>query len=234
MAGKTRPTPPTEENSTGIRGLHAQQVDTPAAGVSARQPIWHTLDDVELVEAAKSEPEAFGVLYERHVQTIFAFAYSKTLDRTVAEDLTSQTFLQALRALPRYQQRGVPIRSWLFRITANLIADRHRSPITEQPLREGRGWQGDAGEEQDRPIDLKDPRAEAEITAWEQAQDFARLIEDLSPEQRTVVRLRFAEGLSMAEIAGRMSRSEGAVKMLLLRALQNLRRRMTMETADAG
>jgi RNA polymerase sigma-70 factor (ECF subfamily) len=190
------------------------------------------LDDTTLIERAKVEPDAFGALYERHVRSVFAFAYSKLRDGAAAEDVTSQTFLQALRALPRYQQRGVPIRSWLFRICANLIADRHRVPIAETPLRRSGGLDRDneAGEHHDPP----DPRAEADIAAWEQAEDFARLIADLTPEQRTVVRLRFADGLPIAEIAAQMARSEGAVKMLLMRALQNLRRRMQMGAADAG
>src|SRR5205807_2581225 len=145
-----------------------------------------------------------------------------------AEDLTSQTFLQALRALPRYEQRGAPIRSWLFRITANLVADRHRAPGHEVPLRH----RPDDGEESDA-IDPPDPHAESDITAWERADAFARLIAELTPEQRTVVRLRFVDGLPLSSIAEQTSRSEGAVKMLLMRALQNLRRTMNLETADA-
>ncbi|MDB5075821.1 MAG: polymerase ECF-type sigma factor [Chloroflexi bacterium] len=187
------------------------------------------LDDAELVERAKYESAAFGHLYERHVRSVFGFAYNKVQDASVAEDLTSQTFLRALKALPRYEQRGVPFRSWLFRITANLVADRHRSPHPEVPLRKHEGNDEVADE-----IDPPDPHAEEEITEWERAEAFARLIADLSPEQRTAVHLRFVDGLPIAAIATQMARSEGAVKMMLMRALQNLRRTMTLETSDAG
>lgn len=200
------------------------------------------LDDADLIERAKSEPEAFGVLYERYVDVVFAFAFARLRDRTQAEDITSQTFLQALRALPRYQQRGAPIRSWLFRIAANLIADLHRAPAPIQPLHVRQHGQTLAAAGRADPegkvggdtalFDPPDPRAEAAIAAWENAEDFLRLIADLTPEQRTVLQLRFAEGLSFGDIAARMARSEGAVKMLMLRGLQHLRRRMDREAAD--
>jgi RNA polymerase sigma-70 factor (ECF subfamily) len=123
----------------------------------------------------------------------------------------------------------VPFRSWLFRITANLVADRHRTPHVEAPLHR-RSTEGEPVDDFDPP----DPHAEKEITAWEHAEEFARLIADLTHEQRTVVRLRFVDGLPIARIAAEMSRTEGAVKMLLMRALQNLRRMITLETLNAG
>ena len=180
------------------------------------------LSDAALIERAKGDSEAFGVLYERYVRTVYAFAFSRVRDTALAEDITSQTFLKALRALPTYQQRGVPIRSWFFRIAANLIADLHRTPIEEVPL----GPSEHEAERRDEHHEPADPRAEAAIADWERAEDFLRLLEDLTPEQRTVLRLRFAGQLTIAEIAGQMARSEGSVKMLLLRGLQALRRRV--------
>ncbi len=186
------------------------------------------LSEAELVESAKTNPEAFALLYERHVRSVYAFALSKVRDVSNAEDVTSQTFLKALRGLPRYEQRGVPFRSWLLRITANAIVDQSRSPHVEVPLHR----QPD-GAEPDEEIQVVDAHAEQEIVAWEQAEAFGRLIADLSTEQRTVVQLRFVDGLPIAGIATKMSRSEGSVKMLLMRALQNLRRTLAMEACDA-
>lgn len=227
MAGEPHPAAePVEDDPAPVRGRDT--VAIPAHEQHAHGQAYHLLDDAGLVEQARAHPGAFGLLYERHVRSVFAFSFSKLHDKALAEDITSQTFLQALRALPRYQQRGVPFRSWLFRITANLIADQHRAQRPEQPLA---GREDSAGSEEP---DLPDPRGEEEIHAWEQAEAFAHLIADLTPEQRTVVQLRFAEGLPIAEIAARMARSEGAVKMLLMRALQNLRRRLTQEAGHAG
>jgi RNA polymerase sigma-70 factor, ECF subfamily len=223
--------------SAGVGRLMAGQVEPTAAksehNAAGCEPagavLYARMDDVTLVAAAKQSPEAFGALYERHVRSVFAFCFSKLHDGHLAEDLTSQTFLQALRALPRYQERGTPIRSWLFRIAANLITDRLRTQRPEQPLSESPPGFDDAA-----PFEPADPNSEAEITKWEQADAFNRLIAGLSPEQRKVVRLRFVDGLPMADIAARMGRSEGAVKMLLMRALQNLRRRLGEEAIHAG
>jgi RNA polymerase sigma-70 factor (ECF subfamily) len=235
MAGET-PQPASGDESAAVSRDARLATDAVAAPRSAHPTgaaqstiVLSALDDATLVERAKTDPEAFGVLYERHARSVFAFAFSKVRDAGVAEDLTSQTFLQALRALPRYEQRGAPFRSWLFRIASNLVADRHRAPVAEVPMRR-RATEGEESEE----IDPVDPRAEEDITSWERAQAFARLVENLTPEQRTVVHLRFVDGLPIAAIASHMSRSEGSIKMLLMRALQNLRRTIALETMDAG
>ena len=179
--------------------------------------------EIELIERAKVEAEAFGILYDRYVRTVFAFAFSKVRDQAQAEDLTSQTFLQALKALPRYQQRGLPFRSWLLRITANLITDQHRAAAPTQSLQERPRGLGDT--EDDTPsYDPPDPHAQESIAAWEGVEDFEKLIAGLTEEQQEVLRLRFVEGLAIGEIAEQLHRTEGSVKMLLLRGLQQLRR----------
>ena len=140
------------------------------------------------------------------------------------------------------QQWGAPIRSWFFRIAANLIADLYRAPVTVQPLQVRQSGQtlsaiGVAREDQAWHVwwgtglrSARSRRRGAAIAAWEDAEDFLRLLVDLTPEQRTVLHLRFADGLPIAEIAARMARSQGSVKMLMMRGLQHLRRRW--ETAD--
>lgn len=187
------------------------------------------LDEPELVDRAKVDSQAFALLYERHVRSVFAFALSKVRDVGMAEDVTSQTFLKALRAMPRYENRGVPFRSWLLRIASNTVVDIRRTPHTEVALRRKPDC-----DEPDEEVQVVDERAEQDIAAWEQAEAFSRLIADLTAEQRTAVQLRFVDGLQIAGIAKQMSRSEGSVKMLLMRALQNLRRTLEQETHDAG
>gem|GEM_PF-633488 len=190
-----------------------------------------SLDDAELVERAVGgrdgapDPAAFGELYERYMPAIFAFAMRNLHDRPQAEDITSETFLRALRALPRYTDRGLPLRSWFFRITVNLINDFHRAA----PALPARSLAG-ADEAQDGqggapPPDLPDPQAEAAIDACEQAQEFGHLLEGLPRAQRIVIRLRFADGLTVATIASRMGRSAGAVRLLQFRGLEHMRRR---------
>ncbi len=193
------------------------------------QPSLLILDEPALVERAKTDSDAFALLYERHMRSVFAFALSKVRDVSNAEDVTSQTFLKALRGLPRYEHRGVPFRSWLLRIAANVVVDMGRVAHADVPLQ-----RKPEGSEQDEEIQIADERAEQDIAAWEQAEAFSRLIADLTAEQRAVVQLRFVDGLQIAGIAAQMSRSEGSVKMLLMRALQNLRRNSALEATDAG
>ena len=226
-----------------VTGPIARSDDGVAAGVWAS--LHHTatlvsLDDADLVACAVGTPEtapdaeAFGVLYERYVQRVFAFALSRLHDRTQAEDVTSQTFLQALQALPRYRQRGVPIRYWLLTIAANAIYGLHRaSPVV--PARLG----GTDVYERDARggavvVELPDPAAEAAIAAGEWAEDFRHLLDTLSPAQRTVIELRFCSGLRIAAIAARMGCTVGAVKALQFRAVQQLRRRWEPETGASG
>ena len=187
------------------------------------------LDDAALVERAVGtrgsapDPAAFGELYERYMPAIFAFAMRNLHDRPQAEDITSETFLRALRALPRYTDRGLPIRSWFFRITVNLINDLHRA-APALPVRslagadEAQDGQGGAS-----PPDLPDPQAEAAIDACEEAEEFRHLLDGLPRAQRTVIRLRFADGLTVATIAARMGRSAGAVRLLQFRGLEHMR-----------
>jgi RNA polymerase sigma-70 factor, ECF subfamily len=223
-----------------------ESVTDDAAGITAPSPSWSSLhhaatllslDDGSLVACAVGthetapDPEAFGVLYERYVHRIFAFAFSRLHDRTQAEDITSQTFLQALQALPRYQQRGVPIRYWLLTIAANAIYGLHRaSPGTALRLGCTDPYERDA--HGGTPVlDLPDPDAEAEIAAGEWAEDLRNLLSTLSPAQRTVIHLRFSAGLGIAAIATRMGCTVGAVKALQFRGVQGLRRRWEKEFA---
>lgn len=188
------------------------------------------LDDAALVGRAVGtwdsapDPEAFGELYERYMPAIFAFAMRNLHDRPQAEDITSETFLRALRALPRYTDRGLPIRSWFFRIAVNLINDLHRA-APAVPVRSLAGDdEAQSGSGGALPPDLPDPQAEAAIDACEEAQEFGHLLDGLPRAQRIVIRLRFADGLTVATIAARMGRSTGAVRLLQFRGLEHMRR----------
>src|SRR5512136_1698084 len=95
-------------------------------------------DEVELVRRAKTDPAAFGVLYERYVGKIYNYVYYRTGDYHEAEDLTARTFQRAMTHIAHYHERGVPFSAWLYRIAHNLVAnwhrDRSRRPVV--PLEE--------------------------------------------------------------------------------------------------
>ena len=84
-------------------------------------------DERDLVERAKRDPRQFGALYDRHFQQIYRFVYSRVREQTAAEDVTSEIFIKALKAMPRYQDTGRPFAAWLYQIAVNAIADRYRT-----------------------------------------------------------------------------------------------------------
>ena len=159
------------------------------------------------IEAAQRDPARFADLYEEHFDRVYAYVARRVRQRQQAEDVTSEVFQQALANLARFEWRGVPFSAWLFRIAANAIADGARREARES---------GTPAPE----------RGEDPEPALERTDELARLyrrVRELLPDQRRVIEMRFAEDKSIREIAAELRRSEGAVKQLLLRALQSLR-----------
>jgi RNA polymerase sigma-70 factor (ECF subfamily) len=173
-------------------------------------------DDSELIaRAARGDREAFGALYERYVFKVFRHVYHLTSDVHTAEDLTAQTFLNALEAIPRYEMRGVPFLAWLLRIGYNLTIN-HRKVRKNgaAPLPEAVQVQGT----------LYSPEASCEAKA-----DGERLwegVRTLRGDQRQVIVMRFIDGLSYPDIAKVLGKSIGAVRVIQYRALCALRRRL--------
>ncbi|MGH9498108.1 MAG: RNA polymerase sigma factor [Terriglobales bacterium] len=160
-----------------------------------------------LVEAAQKDPARFADLYEIHFERVYAFIARRVGDRDAAEDLTSDVFHKALANLTRFEWRGVPFGAWLLRIAVNAIVDRSK--------RHG------------RELAVDDPPELSTQPGLQQVDDRARLfrlVDQLPEDQRQVVVLRFAEQKSIREIALHLGRSEGAVKQLQFRGLENLRR----------
>lgn len=217
-------------------GLYTAQVECPryARTALARLPAeadLRSLDEATLVQRAVGsrgivEPEAMGVLYERHARDVFAFAFKRLHDPAQSEDVTAQTFLQVLRAMPRYQPRGVPIRSWFLTIAANVIRDMYRKGTAPRRAMGIQGYGSHPGRGGTRIVEPRDSGAEAAITAFEDAEALDILLGTLPSAQRDVLRYRFVADLSIAETARCMGRSEGAIRMLQIRALKALRQAM--------
>jgi RNA polymerase sigma-70 factor, ECF subfamily len=167
-------------------------------------------DERLLVEAAQKDPSKFGSLYEQHFERVYVFVIRRVHDRAAAEDITADVFHRALAALDGFQFRGAPFAAWLLRIAANAIADRLRRSGREVAVGEH----------------LADLAVAPEAEASDQHADLFRFVHELPADQRRVIVERFVEQRSIREIAARLNRTEGAVKQLQLRALQNLRTRM--------
>jgi len=164
------------------------------------------LDDRSLVEAAQAEPARFLDLYDRHFHRVYAYVVRRTGNRAEAEDVTSEVFHRALANLKKYEWRGVPFVAWLFRIAANELADRQK-----RAAREG-------GEP---PPDIEAPNPDLERRAM-----LFELVERLPADQRRVIEMRFGEGKSILDVARTLGKSDGAIKQLQRRALENLRMRL--------
>jgi RNA polymerase sigma-70 factor (ECF subfamily) len=169
-------------------------------------------DERLLIEAAQEDPSRFAELYEDNFDRVYAFIARRVRNRLDAQDLTSEVFHQALANLGRFEWRGAPFAAWLFRIAANSIADHYNRLAREQRL-----------PEQDPP---PSESFDGEVDDVQERARLFGLVRRLPADQRRVIVMRFAEEKSIKEIALDLGRSEGAVKQLQFRALQNLRSRM--------
>ncbi|WP_273377525.1 sigma-70 family RNA polymerase sigma factor [Symbiobacterium thermophilum] len=172
-------------------------------------------DEQRLVLRAQRDPEAFGELYDMHFDRIYAYIHRKTGDRQVAEDLTADTFLKALAHIQHYRYTGQPFAAWLYRIAANVVIDYYRVHRPTVQLDEGLSAAGGGPEPEEAALALDDRQA------------VSRALQALSPDQQDVVLMRFAGDMKLKDIAAAMGKTEGAVKALLFRALNTLRRKLS-------
>jgi RNA polymerase sigma-70 factor (ECF subfamily) len=179
-------------------------------------------DDSACIEAAKTDPDAFGELYERYVDRIYNYIFHRVGNVHDAEDLTSHTFFRALSHLRSYKDQGVPFSAWLYRIAHNLVANWYRD--------RGRRHVVALDELIIKSLPHEYPEAMAEL------QDASRLlgaaIRRLDATRQELLVLKFSEGLSNAEIGSIMGRSEGAIKSLYHRTLLAMRKDLLKKGLD--
>jgi len=181
----------------------------------------HLDRDRPLVEAALRDPARFDALYRKYLAQVYSYAYYELGDHHDAEDATERTFLLALGALTRFEERARPadgegastFRVWLFQIARNVVANvrRGRRRHPEAPL-EAAAIVAD-------PLDVEHGAAHREETAAAWA-----AVGRLPDDRRRALVLRFVEEMSTAEIAGILGRSEGAVRVLIHRGLRAVAR----------
>lgn len=171
----------------------------------------------KLVEAARSSPVAFGALYERYVDQIYAYVFHRVGDRTLAEDIVAETFHRALENIQSFEWRGVAFSAWLYRIASNAIAARFR----REPAM--------SGDEELETVLEPEPGPEMAVAQIEAKAELLAAVRALPDDQQQVIVLRFGQELRNKEIARIMQRSEGAVKALLHRAITALHRRLAAD-----
>jgi RNA polymerase sigma-70 factor, ECF subfamily len=164
--------------------------------------------------------DAIPWIYDRYHPVVLAFAVHRTADPTQADDIVSQTFVQALQALPRYEERGATIGAWLLRIAAHVVADQARRQRRVAAVLPRLWYARDACDERN-PEDWVQSQ---ERRAW-----LCTHLQTLSVEQRHALWLRYGEGRRVREVATQIGRSEGATKQMLARTLKTLRGRLESE-----
>lgn len=182
-------------------------------------------DDLEriraLIELAqKGDADAFGQLYDRYMTSIFRFVHARVGSPQLAEDITSDTFLRALRSIHSYTWQGKDFAAWLTTIARNLIADHYKSRRTQLEM------------VTDLPPERAStqPAPDTDVLAGISTQTLMRAVNSLPAEQRDCILMRFIQELSIAETAQALGKSEGAVKQLQLRAVRRLAKVVEKET----
>jgi RNA polymerase sigma-70 factor, ECF subfamily len=200
----------------------------PAADAEPR--VTHLDLDRPLVEAAQRDPARFDALYRRYLARVYSYAYYELGDHHAAEDATERTFLAALANLNGFKERARPVdgegastfRVWLFQIARNIVANEQRTarrrpsePILETTIIAD-------------PLDV-----EGDVVRREEAGAAWGAVGRLAGDRRRALVLRFVDEMSTAEIAGVLGRSEGAVRVLIHRALRSVARDLESKEPQA-
>jgi RNA polymerase sigma-70 factor (ECF subfamily) len=179
-------------------------------------------DDLALNRAIQGDREAFGLLYQQYVGRIYNYIYYRVGNMHEAEDLTARVFFRAMRRISDYQNRGLPVSAWLYRIAHNLVANWHRDRARrpEIPL------------DETTPLVAQHEHPESTLLHSEEQEALLRILRKLPAERQQLLILKFVEHFSNAEIGEIMGRTEGAVKSLYHRTLLSLRKNMQGRLLD--
>ena len=179
---------------------------------AAVTPVGQDEDAALAVRASGGDVTAFGLLYDRHVDAVYRYVYFRVRDDAEAEDLTSDVFMRALKAMPRYEPRQAFL-AWLYRIARNAVIDRARRGNRQVSFE-------DALQHPDADK-VVDPTLE--LMAHSDSQVLRGALQKLTPLQQEVIVLRFLEGFSTEEIARIVGKREGTVRGIQFRAIGALR-----------
>ncbi len=184
------------------------------SNMPAREAAYGVAQDAEalLVERAKTRsPSAWAEIYDTTYVKLYRYCHARTSDETVAAELASRVYLEALEGIERYVYRGRPLLAWLYRIAHNLVSDYLRKCHRESKALE-------------QAAALLEPHDPGPATIVASQQDIGAALQHLTEDQQQVIALRYYAGLTTSEIASAMERSERAVYSLEVRALAAMRR----------
>jgi len=163
-----------------------------------------------LIEAAQKDPGRFAELYDQHFHRVYAYIAKRVSDRAEAQDLTAHVFHQALANLGKFKWRGAPFITWLYRIASNALSDQRKRRMREMRSES----------------EAYEATVEIDVEAVERRAVLFEAVQTLPADQKHVITMRFGQEMSIRDIADQLGRTEGAVKQLQFRGLENLRARL--------
>lgn len=178
-------------------------------------------EEIALIDAAKSDPAAFGKLYRRYVEKIYNYIYYRTGSVRDAEDLTEKVFFKAMSHIKGYKHMGLPFSAWLYRIAHNLVANYHRDRSRKQEI--------SLDNLPGQTLPQRGPHPEIHAVRNQEVEDLLETIRGLADNRQELLILKFIDQLSNAEIGQIMRKSEGAIKSLYHRTLLELREKMDQD-----
>ncbi len=175
-----------------------------------------TIEQVRL--AQEGSAHAFALLYDRYVDSIFAYVYHRVGHRQTAEDLVGDVFLRALRRISTFKWQGVDFGAWLMTIARNRVHDHFKSARFR--------LEATVDEVFDTPVVGGSDDPEHAVISGDSARQVHAAIRQLKGEQAEVLYLRFIRHLNVAETGAVMGKTDGAIKALQYRALKSLAKLM--------
>lgn len=171
----------------------------------------HTGDEQQLIEAAKRNPQHFAALYDKYYSQILKFVYQRVATKQDAYDVTQQVFVQAMLSLEKYEYRGLPFSSWLYRIAINELNKAFRKNEKQRGINLEEKHLIDIAEEMN--ADTQNENEQAVLNA----------LTTLEEDDYQIVEMRFFEKRAFKEIAEILNISEATAKMRLYRILEKLK-----------
>ena len=169
--------------------------------------------NIIIERAVLGDEEAFGILYQENIKRIYTYIYYRTGNIHDAEDLTARVFQRALNHITKYKRTDVPFSAWLYRIAHNLVANWHRDCDRKKEV----------NLEECSELRFRDDSLESTIEKNQEVERLLKAIRKMPDNRQTLLILKYVEEMTNQEIGQIMGKSEGAIKSLYHRTLNELR-----------
>lgn len=174
------------------------------------------IEDVTLIKRIQDDPHAVDLLYRRHVDSVYAFAFRRCGDAELAADVTAETFAAAILAAHTYRPDAAPVRGWLCGIARHKTVDAQRRNHAERRARERLGIRQPAAHHDD--LDALEER----LDALDRGRDIKRLVEDLPPGERQAVTAVIMGDLDPIDVAQQLDLTVPTLRKRLRRGVRRL------------